>query len=383
MSDRKNIFPEEIELSEIVLDKTNHAFEMIKQEGTGYMKKQNIGNKGSYKKMAAAIAGICLFTVSSISVAAAIHHYWGRGMSGNIQASETEQQELTESGVATVYRGNPDYASLAVTDQGITIAPDTVIVDERFVYMSFHISGYSVTDGEEPGFEFVNVYQGDDPEAYRSWVNMSGRMYDGVVSDENGTPVYEDGSPLMLDENGKVISYYTDENGDMEFILQAYVTDENDTLLGKTMHVEFENLGTLAKADFFPVVDGKWDFEMTLSDVSSSEDIAVGQKVEGTDFVLESISISPISIQANYSFSGTPERNEDGDLGVPAIKGIVLKDGTRIPYLTDGGVVVLDAANSTAYHMAGYDRVVDVDDIAALLVLTAPGSEAVEISIAK
>ena len=104
-------------------------------------------------------------------------------MNGNLQASDTKQRELAESGIAQVYREDPDYTSLVVTDHGITVAPDTVIVDERFVYMSFSISGYSVADGEEPGFDMVDVYQGDDPEDDGSRVNMSGTMYDGIIPD--------------------------------------------------------------------------------------------------------------------------------------------------------------------------------------------------------
>ena len=176
MSDIKNIFPEEIELSEIVLNKTNQAFETIQQEDTGYMKKTNMKDRKSFKKQAAAIAGVCILAASSISAVAAIHHYWGRGMSGNLQASDTQQQVLTDIGIAKVYSEEPDSSSLAVTDNGITVAPDTVIVDDRFVYMSFRISGYSVADGEEPGFDMVDIYQGDDPEDDGSWVNMYGGM---------------------------------------------------------------------------------------------------------------------------------------------------------------------------------------------------------------
>ena len=73
MSEQKNIFPEEIELSEIVLSKTNQAFEMIKQGDAGYMKKQDIRGRNFLKKQAAVIAGICILAVSSISAVAAIH----------------------------------------------------------------------------------------------------------------------------------------------------------------------------------------------------------------------------------------------------------------------------------------------------------------------
>ena len=284
MSDKKNIFPEEIELSEIVLNKTNHAFEMIKKEDIGYMKKTKLKGWQFIKKQAAVIAGICILTISSISATAAIHYYWGRGMNGNLQASDTKQRELTENGIAKVYKEDPDYSSLAVTDHGITVAPDTVIVDDRFAYMSFSVSGYNVADGEEPGFYMVDVYQGDNPEEDGSWINMyGGSMYDGIIPDKNGSPVYEDGSPLEYYEDGNIIRHYADSNGDMEYIIQAGIVDQDDSLLGKTIHVNFENLGIFSKVkkgEFTSVVDGNWNFEMILPDVSSAKDIEVGQEVE-------------------------------------------------------------------------------------------------------
>ena len=385
MSDQKNIFPEEIELSEIVLNKTNQAFEMIQQEDTGHMKKLNSKSQKYFRKQAAVIAGVCILAASSISAAAAIHYYWGRGMNGNLQASDTKQRELTEKGIAKVYSEEPDSLSLAVTDHGITVVPDTVIVDDRFAYMSFRISGYSVADGEEPGFDMVDVYQGDNPGADDSWVNMyGGIMYDGVIPDENGKPVYEDGSPLEYYEDGSIISHYTDSNGDMEYIIQAGIVDQNDSMLGKTIHVNFSNLGIfpgLKKGKFITKVEGNWDFEMILPDVSSAKDIEVGQEVEGTGFVMESISISPVSMKVNYSVIEAPESREDEN-GIPRVMGVVLKDGTRIPYLTEGGGTgYTDSSRTSAYHMAGYDRVIDVDEVAALIVLTSYENDKVEIPI--
>ena len=369
MANKKTILSEEIELSEIVLKKTNQAFEMIKQEDIVHMKKTHTRGKKMFKTQAAVIAGVCILAVSSISAVAAIHHYWGRGMNGTIQASDEQQQALTEKNIAKVYREEPDSPSPAVTINGVTIEPDTVIADERFVYMAFRISGYSVADRMEPGFDMVNVYQGDNPEDESAWVNMSGTMYDGIILDENGIPAYEDGS---------IISHYTDDNGNMEYIIQASAAEKNDSLLGKTIHVEFKNLGTFSKGTFIPEVDGNWNFEINLSDVSSTQNIKVGKKVEGTGFTMEDISISPISIQVNYSVSEAPTEHED-DLGIPEVKGVVLKDGTRIPYLVNPGRVgYTDSSKSNAYQIAGFARVVDVDEIAALIVLKSCGNEKVE-----
>lgn len=383
MSNNKKWFTEEIELSEIVLKKTNQAFERMKQEDNGDMKHTHTEGKKLFKTHVAAAACACIVAVSSVTAVAAIHHYWGRGMNGNIQASDEQQQMLTKKKIAKVYSEDPDRSSLAVTDSGITIKPDTVVVDDRFAYMSFKISGYSLEDGTEPGFETVNVYQGEHPEDDGAHVNMSGTMYDGIIPDENGMLVYEDGTALKSREDGSVVSHYTDLNGDMEYIIQASVVDVNGSLLGKTMHVDFKNLGVLSKAEFIPVIDGNWNFKIVLPDVSSTQNIKVGQKVAGTDFTLEDIDISPISMKVNYSVSTAPAGKED-DPGIPLVQGVVRKDGTRIPYLANGGRIgYADDSKSTAYQIAGYDWVIDVDEVAALIVGIPSGNEKVEIPISK
>ena len=381
MSNHRKIFSEEVELSEIVLKKTNQAFARIKQEDTGYMKRTTTEGRKLFKTQAAVMAGVCVLAISSVSAAAAIHHYWGRGMKGNIQASDIQQQVLTEKKIAKVYNEEPDASMLAVTDSGITIKPDTIVVDDRFAYMTFNISGYHVAEGMEPGFETVDVYQGDNPEDENAWVNMSGSMYDGIIPNENGIPVYEDGTAIGFDEEGKTICHYTDENGNMEYIIQASIANENDSFLGKIMHVNFKNLGTLYKAEFTPAVEGNWNFNITLPNVSSAQDIWVNQKIAGTDFTMESVNISPISMKVNYSVGTAPAENED-NLDIPQVAGVVLKDGTRLPYLTDGGgVVYTDDRKRNAYHIAGYDRVIDVDAGAALIVWTFCEKEMVEIPI--
>ena len=381
MSEKKNIFSQEIELSEIVLKKANLAFEQIRQEDTDKMEKEK--GKKSFKVQAAAIAGVCVLAAGSISAVSAIRHYWGRGMNGNIQATDSEQQTLTESGIADVYSEKTDYEALAVTENGITIAPETVVVDERIAYLSFKISGYNFEEGAEPGFETVDVYQGDNKEAEDSALMMSGGMYDGVVSDENGTPMYEDGSMLQSTEDGSIISHYTDADGNLEYIMQASVAEENASLLGQTIHVNFKNLGTFSKAEFLPGVTGEWDFTIKLPDVSAATEFQVGQSIEETGFVMDSVSISPVSMKVNYSVKETQQIKDD-DLHIPEVKGIVLKDGTRLPYLIDGSSIgYTDDTMKKAYQIAGYDRVIDVDEVAALIVLNPDDNTKAEIPVSK
>lgn len=378
--DEKKILQEDVELPEVVLSKANHALEMIRQEETENMaadnQKNSKKNTRRIKSQVAAAAAVCVLAVGGVSAVAAIHHNWGRGMSGNIQATDTEQQKLTDDGVAVVYPEKEEYEALKVTNNGVTIVPDTVIVDAQFAYLSFTISGYEVAEGEEPGFEDVNITSDD------MGINMSGGMYDGIVSNEEGAPVYEDGSELQFTDSGDIVSHYYDENGNLEYFIQAHIAEAGDTMLGKTVKVDFKNLGTLYKTEFTDGVEGDWNFEITLPSVSSAREFDVNKAIDGTSFTLTKLEISPVSLNATYTTDNAPEANQD-DLGVPCVKGVVLKDGSRLPYLTDGGSIgYTDDSKTEAYNVFGYDRVIDVDNVKALIISpTGNTSDTVEVDI--
>lgn len=378
--DEKKILQEDVELPEVVLSKVNHALEMIRQEETENMaadnQKDSKKNTRRIKSQVAAATAVCVLAVGGVSAVAAIHHNWGRGMSGNIQATDTEQQKLTDDGVAEVYPEKEEYEALKVTNNGVTIVPDTVIVDAQFAYLSFTISGYEVAEGEEPGFEDVNITSDD------MGINMSGGMYDGIVSNEEGAPVYEDGSELQFTDSGDIVSHYYDENGNLEYFIQAHIAEAGDTMLGKTVKVDFKNLGSLYKTEFTDGVEGDWNFEITLPSVSSAKEFDVNKAIDGTSFTLTKLEISPVSLNATYTTDNAPEANQD-DLGVPCVKGVVLKDGSRLPYLTDGGSIgYTDDSKTEAYNILGYDRVIDVDNVKALIISpTGNTSDTVEVDI--
>lgn len=378
--DEKKILQEDVELPEVVLSKANHALEMIRQEETENMaadnQKNSKKNTRRIKSQVAAAAAVCVLAVGGVSAVAAIHHNWGRGMSGNIQATDTEQQKLTDDGVAVVYPEKEEYEALKVTNNGVTIVPDTVIVDAQFAYLSFTISGYNLPEGEEPGFEDVNITSDD------MGINMSGGMYDGIVCNEEGAPVYEDGSELQFTDSGDIVNHYYDENGNLEYFIQAHIAEAGDTMLGKTVKVDFKNLGSLYKTEFTDGVEGDWNFEITLPSVSSAREFDVNKAIDGTSFTLTKLEISPVSLNATYTTDNAPEANQD-DLGVPCVKGVVLKDGSRLPYLTDGGSIgYTDDSKTEAYNILGYDRVIDMDNVKALIISpTGNTSDTVEVDI--
>lgn len=385
---RKNIFPVETELSEIVLRKTDEALEKIKAEASqgkvpvktaegavgtseaGQKRRAGYGRK-SFRMQAAAAMGVCILAVSGISAAAAFRYYWGRGMSGELQATEEKQKELVAQGVAKV--GAAEIPS-AVTCDGVTIAPETVIADERFAYLSFRISGFQAEAWEDVLADLSDIYFADDPAGDKSWPNMSGHIYNGIIADENGQLVYEDGTPVESDAEGRTLQRYTDENGDMTFVIQASIGNREGSLPGRTIHVEFQDIyaeeydAASHKRTIRSSVSGSWAFDITLPDVSVAKHIAVGQPVADTAFTIESIELSPISVYADYAVSGAPEAQQD-ESGVPKIMGLILRDGTRFPYMARGGSSgYTDSGKTHAYDMSGFDRVIDVDEVAGLIV---------------
>lgn len=390
MENLKKMFSEDVKVPEIVLQEADAAFAKIKMEGNGNManNRNRNGNKRNgkvrvWKGQAAAAVCACILVAGGITAFAAIHHLWSRGMQGTVQATEEQQQALTEQGIAAVLTESEDYAAMAVTDGGVTVKPETVIADEHFVWISFEVSGYYPGEGAEPTFEWTDVYLGEDPEAEDGWLNMGASFYDGIVTDENGSPVYDDGTPLEFGEDGNFISRYEGEDGTLEYVVQAAVADYEASLLGKTMHINLRNLGTVYKAGYTGALEGNWDFTISLPDVSAAEEIGVNKKVEGTAFVLENIAVSPISIRMNYAVDGEVTIYEDEN-GVPDFCGVVLTDGTRLPYIANGGMTgYTDERMTSAYAINAFNRVIETDQIAAVLVRTAPGAEMMEISLGR
>lgn len=253
-------------------------------------------------------------------------------------------------------------------------------MDKYFAHISFSVKGYDLAKGDEPGFGDWDIgVKGEkapgDTQAY-------GEFYDGIVCDENGYPVYEDGTPIEEDENGKMILHYVDKDGNLEFVASLGVADQKDSLLGKTICCKLKDLGTLYKTSFALAKEGNWNFEIKLPDVSTASNITVGKNIEGTPFTMDTIELSPISIRINYSVNGKIEIKEDTNQ-VPLFKGVVLKDGKKLPFLGDaGGSGYDDDAMKKAYSLRSFVQVIDPDQVQALIMQTNDaGGDTIEVPI--
>ncbi|MBP5597194.1 MAG: hypothetical protein J6Y02_17560 [Pseudobutyrivibrio sp.] len=336
-----------------------------------------------FQKRLSFVACICLSILISATAVAAIRHFWGRGMSGHLKSTEEQQQTLTESGQAIVYPELTDYSSYQVTDQGVTIAPNTVVVGDDFAYISFTVSGFKVGENEEPAAE-LDYYLGDDPDSESSWVNGSSSFYDGLSADDNGMIAYADGSEVKIGEDGNTLCHYYDDDGNLEYIIQLQSIEGLNTILGNTLHVNFTDLGIYpGKADYKSYISGNWDFTLKLPTVSNTQNIKVDKEVPGTNFVIESVDISPVSMTVNYKVNGEVKESEDF-LGIPQFTGFVLEDGTRLPYVANGGSYGYnDETKQYATSSSAFDRVIDISQVKSLLLWPNDGgnNDMVEIEI--
>ena len=370
----------EIEVPEIVESKVNQTLAQIRQEEF-QMAKEKRKKQHTWKRQAAVLACISVAAAGSITAVAAASHLWSRGMQGNIQATEEQQWELMEQGMAETYDEESSYEGQGVTVGGVTVKPTGIVADERMVYLSFSVEGLTIPEDAEPGFDSVNLSLEESGEQEDNWLNMSGSFYNGIVSDAEGNPIYDNGEPIQFYENGNLIEHYADADGNFEYIMTAYPGDGEQSLLGQTLHVTFENLGTLYKTQFAGVVEGVWNFVLTIPEKSSAKHIEVNLPVEGTVFTVESVELSPVSIQLNYRVEGTVAADGDSN-GIPEFQGVVLRDGTRLSYLGDGGMSdFTDAEQRGAYMRSGFERVIEPDQVKTLLlqIMGAPQIYTVEL----
>lgn len=366
MREERNVLNSDVEIPEVVLKKADDALAQIREstKPVRKAKKESRFQGGFRYAQAAAIACAVLVGAGGITVTAAVvHHLWSRGMQGNIQATEEQQKDLAEQGMVTE---GPDLSNMEVTSEGITVKPTELVADGHFVHVAFQIAGYDLADGEEPCFEEVRVYTGEDENAEDGWVNMSGSFYNGIIANINGEPVYEDGTPL---ESGDFAEHYKAEDGTLEYVMTLYKTDTDpeESLLGQTIHVLLKNLGTVKKAEFMNGIDGTWKFDIPVNGENTAKSFELNTVLENANITVLSAAISPISIRVDYEVTGELQKQED-DNGLPAVSGVVLKDGSRLLYLFNGGQSgYREGSDTQAYLLATFDRVIDVDQVQSLL----------------
>lgn len=357
-----------IEIPDIVTEKANMAFEQIRKDAGSSSNKivtyQKPVKKFQKKYVAAAL--IATMTVGAVSAYAAYTN-WSHGLKEELRISDEQQQNLEENGMAA-------FSDVSVTDAGVTVTAQQSITDNYYTYLSFKVDGYSVEKGVQPDFETISVTaDGQD-------ISWGGSFYDGMISDDEGMGVNADGSELETEADGSIIENYVMDDGSLEYhmILKSH---ERGFFTGKQLHIELENLGTVAKAQYFPDIEGNWTLDMTLGGADTAKYIETNEKLGDTETTVTGVELSPVSMRITYDFPKTEPRmeefeDENGEIQTvtwpaepPFSFGIRLKDGTVMKNIDAGGGSMGYTSEEGQEYIVSFplDRVIDPDQVEAVL----------------
>ena len=357
-----------IEIPDIVTEKANMAFEQIRKDAGSSSDKivtyQKPVKKSRKKYVAAAL--IATMTVGAVSAYAAYTN-WSHGMKEELRISEEQQKNLEANGMAA-------FSDASVTDAGVTVTAQQSITDNYYTYLSFKVEGYQVEKGVQPDFETISVT------ADGQNVSWGGSFYDGMISGDDGMVVNADGSAPETEADGSMIENYVMDDGSLEYhmILKSH---EKGFFTGKQLHVELENLGTVAKAQYFPDIEGSWKLDMTLGGADTAKYIETNEKLGDTETIVTGVELSPVSMRITYDFPKTEPRmeefeDENGEIQTiawpaqpPFAFGIRLKDGTVMKYISAGSESTGYTSEEGQEYVVSFplDRVIDPDQVEAVL----------------
>ena len=357
-----------IEIPDIVTEKANMAFEQIRKDAGSSSDKivtyQKSVKKSRKKYVIAAL--IATMTVGAVSAYAAYTN-WSHGMKEELRISEEQQKNLEANGMAA-------FSDASVTDAGVTVTAQQSITDNYYTYLSFKVEGYSVEKGVQPDFETISVTaNGQD-------VSWGGKFYDGMISGNDGMVVNADWAAPETEADGSMIENYVMDDGSLEYhmILKSH---ERGFFTGKQLHVELENLGTVAKAQYFPDIEGSWKLDMTLGGADTAKYIETNEKLGDTETIVTGVELSPISMRITYDFPKTEPRmeefeDENGEIQTiawpaqpPFAFGIRLKDGTVMKYISAGSESTGYTSEEGQEYVVSFplDRVIDPDQVETVL----------------
>ncbi len=304
-------------------------------------------------------AAAAMLAIGTISISAAAHLQWSRGLEEGLQVTPRQRQELEDTQMAS-------FVEQSVTQGEVTVTAKQSIVDNHFAYLSFKVEGYKIENGIEPGFSNVNVTVGEGEKYFRGY-NAS--FYDRRIQGTDGTPSTEDEK-----------ANYIMEDGSMEFQIML-LADKYGYFVDKPVHVELKDLGSYKKkaGDIAVDAEGNWNFDWVLTGSTEVEKYVLNTSLEGSGAAVLEAEMSPISVSVTYDCprqeeteTAIDENGEEFEHTVykepPYFAGVRMKDGTMYTGISKGGMGGYSGKNSDVYKFkTAFARTIDVDQVESLL----------------
>ena len=306
--------------------------------------------------------------IGAMSVGAAYLVNRARTLEAELHMTDEQRQRAQESELSSL----PDAQRTAdevtsATGNGVTVTAEQAIVDNYYAMLSFRVDGYSPEDGKEPAFGGCAVRVSGDSEAVTAW---SAGFYDGVVVENGRAARYDDGSPLEYGADGGLLFRYVSEDGSLHYHIDV---SAREPLIGKTLEVFLQDIGTAWKAEFYPEIKGAWALKWTVRGSDEIRTVYPEQPLGDTGAVLTEANISPISLRAvcrlSDEMSDALKNAIDDDEVIPRLLGVRMKDGTLYPYLYKGPGAGGSPGENLYETRFAVDRILEPQDIDAFLFL--------------
>lgn len=360
---------QDIVIPKIVQEKVNSAFQRIYKKNNK-VTRMHSGNR-KWKVMWIAVAAFTVALGTTICAAAYIH--LNSGLEAEFFMTQEKRQFLEEHEYMS-HITNGDEMPAGVTSGGVTITPLQMISDNRFAWLSFKVEGYDLEKGVQPNFYRMDtVVDGNELALVNAYAGFyEGRDYDGSLL------FYEGGAPEK-ETNGSNIENYVDEEGNMEYIIQIDGSRYEKGLIGSSVHVTLQDLGTWDYGEFSENLEAVWEFDIELKGSDEVRKVTLSEPLGDSGATVVYAELSPISFYIQYDF---PLRKEPSDAidgngaaiatetfaKAPEFIGVRLKDGTYMMYIADCGVVGYRNESENVYVAARASvRVIDTSQVDALL----------------
>ena len=112
--------------------------------------KKETERKAISKRKIAVVAAVAALATATVTAGAAAYMKWSAGMAEGMQATETQQKQLEDNGMAV-------FTSQSCTDAGVTVTAQQSITDNYNSHISFKVEGFQVEDGQQPDFGSISV----------------------------------------------------------------------------------------------------------------------------------------------------------------------------------------------------------------------------------
>ena len=286
----------------------------------------------------AAIAATLLLLMTG----AAAYSKWASGLEAAYHPSEGIRKQSEQNGLSVTYPQETvqEDSGLSVTDQGITISVKQTLVDALQAKIVLSIQGFQLPDGVRPYVYLEPGTLDGDPEF---WSSFSYDVYDGILLRDDGTYVYEDGTPAAEDyytdddvrEDGFFKGRYFRPDGSMELTLDYRFQNTDGSVLGKNLTVYFTGFGqetavSRGNLEQEQLVSGNWALTIPLNGTTDAVTATPNYRFGPEGPTLLTATIGPISGRLNYQLDSPLEGFDELELLQPAIAGIRLKDGSMV-----------------------------------------------------